>query len=88
VISFSLQFGRNSGEILGGDCFVKHHRAILKNIVKEGLALTKSCYFFSVRAIVRINKLIEQVEWLDWVIIWVFSNLGDSMILFALKTLL
>jgi len=20
-------------------------------------------------------------EWLDWVILWVFSNLGDSMIL-------
>lgn len=57
VISFSLHFDRSSGEILGGDCFVKHHRAIFKNIVKEGLALTKSCYhFFSVRATVRINK--------------------------------
>lgn len=51
MISFSLHFGWSSAEILGGDCFVKYHRDIFKNIVKERLALTKSCYhFLSVRA--------------------------------------
>ena len=30
-----------------------------------------------------IIKLLVMGGWLDWVILWVFSNLGDSMIIFC-----
>ena len=29
----------------------------------------------------RIEELLVMGEWLDWVILWVFSNLSDSIIL-------
>ena len=34
----------------------------------------------SYNSFLQLKKLVL-VGWLDWVILWVFSNLGDSMIL-------
>ena len=48
--------------------------------IKTPLEVFKECLDIVLRDMVYWEPLVMG-EWLDWVILWVFSNLGDSMIL-------
>jgi len=61
---------------------LKPHYVVADKVVITTVCYTQNIWGIKVlRTTVVLNELNGWTRWLDWVILWVFSNLGDSMII-------